>query len=187
MEETNKVLAAAITREITGTALERFSRIVKLYGYTDKNKNLLEFLTLAVDNPQKFKNTSLILSKWKTVSSIQNTFGTLNRVYEIPEVHEAIGPKLGLVVVETKAYINHLLAKVKDNPEPHSAPGSVTSSDDIEHRQGQDVANQIRLCTELQDLKNRLLMYCGCLNDIDNDAAKAISKIIRHDVERYLA
>jgi arsenate reductase-like glutaredoxin family protein len=90
----------------------RFDRIMRFYGYCATNANVTEFLTLILDNPEKYKKTSAILTNWKKPRSINDVFSSILTICEIPEVKASLGQRFDQVCAAHEHYIKELVKEL---------------------------------------------------------------------------
>lgn len=91
---------------------ERFDRIMRFYGYCATNANVTEFLTMILDNPDKYKNTTAILKIWTKPRSISDVFSSILAVCEIPEIKTSLGKRFDQVCAAHQQYIKELVKEL---------------------------------------------------------------------------
>lgn len=101
------------------TYRDRFNRILKFYGYTATQSDVVRFLSMIVEKEQEYKRTDEIVSKWRKPKSVSDTFSSIINVCNIPEVKERLGDRHIEVVSAHDAYIKVLMEAAR-NPEPRT-------------------------------------------------------------------
>ena len=100
---------------ICKTDLDRFSRILDFYGYGATQANITEFLALIINDPEKYKVTDKIVSRWKLPSSAEPTFDTVIKVCNIPIIKEALGDKHAEIITAHIDFKQHLIEITQNN------------------------------------------------------------------------
>lgn len=100
---------------ICKTDLDRFSRILDFYGYGATQANITEFLALIINDPEKYKVTDKIVSRWKLPSSAEPTFDTVIKVCNIPIIKEALGDKHAEIIASHIDFKQHLIEVTQNN------------------------------------------------------------------------
>lgn len=127
--------------EFNKTYRDRFSRILKFFGYEATQANVVEFLTMILDNPESYKKTDDIIRKWKKPKSASDMFTSIISVCNIPKIKSALGERFDMVVAAHDTYIKDIVAATKTCGE--GGNGNTKSqvheqySDDHEHEQGE--------------------------------------------------
>lgn len=121
--------------DINHVYVNRFSRIASAYGYDDANRNIIEFCSLIVDNPEVFKNTAKITSKWKSPSSISEMFRSIKTVCATPKIHVHLKDKYEDILIELDQYKKELLDELNKQNNNNNSKNitHMITDDEIKH------------------------------------------------------
>ena len=99
---------------INSAYIDRFSRVAEKYGYNPSDSNILEFCTLILDQPSKFKDTSIFLnSKWKSPKTISEMLRSVKAICESSFIKNKLGDKTSSILKELKDYKQVLIQEAK--------------------------------------------------------------------------
>jgi len=91
----------------------RFARIIEAYGYNTSNCNVIEFCSLIVDEPTKFKDT-FIKSKWKAPKTISEMIRSIKTICNSPIVKKKLEHKYDQIIKELDSFKKELTKKTKN-------------------------------------------------------------------------
>ena len=184
------ITLALISRHLKKVSLDRFHRILDLYGYGATDANILEFLRMPIDHPGRFNNVVLVTSKWRQASSLQNIFCALNQVYDIPEVKEALGESYDAIVKATKNFVRAAISSIAMPPpiiedrEDREDSDDGDDGEEVEnHNYGEGVEED---GDDAGEFIARLKMYCMELQRLESEAAQAIGRMIMYDINMIM-
>lgn len=114
----------------------RFARIIETYGYNTTNSNVIEFCSLIVDDPTKFKDT-FKNSKWKAPKTISEMIRSIKTICTSSSVKNILGKKYDHIIKELDIFKKELTKKTKsemrsdENVSSKDQPQQTTSKNDI--------------------------------------------------------
>jgi len=195
----------AIQRDITGDTLKRLGRVAVFYGYGQTGK-LVEFITVFAKEHESMFDVEKTVAKWNAVTTIRNTLGALKRVYEVPEIVRMLGADVcNKTNDRISAFIKSCVEKIGNGAQQKTTLKKNKHQKDDDNSSQQSIkSTQSDPCSDgfegesdpqtyitikpadMNDLRNRLLMYCDMLKDIEEPVVKTILKCIKFDIDRYL-
>lgn len=188
------------------TYKDRFNRILKFFGHTATQADVIAFLTMIVDHEQDYKRTNDIVSKWKKPKSVSDIFSCIINVCNIPKVKEQLGDRYQEVTQAHEAYIKTLMEAARNNNEISVPPPTQTPLDQthaahtdlIEDANGSldDYPLTSECGTEVQPSaqtpiiapqpkisESKLRLYIQLLRSAESaQVARVIADIIEHDL-----
>ncbi len=109
--DNNKRLSLKHAREIMNTNAhnetytKRFTRIMKLHGITDANDDVLEFLTMVIDDPVKYKDIQKLTHVYNP-SSFYDVYRAITQFCGLPEVKTIVGARCDDLVTAHTEFMN---------------------------------------------------------------------------------
>ncbi len=98
---------------INAEYIMRFSRMAERFGYDKPNTDIIQFCSLIVDDPPRFKNTELITSKWKAPKTLSEMFRAVKIVCGSNTIRPKLGDKYNDIIKQLDLYKKDVLQSVQ--------------------------------------------------------------------------